>query len=148
LQPSGNGKARIARESYLDAMPAEEQVKVLRQADKVGPLPDDADWLVAYAAQRAAAQSERSADRIEAAVASLEANVVRMPVEQKKNGLRVGSPSREMFAFALALLAFAVIALLVDRAPGNIPSLGLYAVALAIGVLASAIYSWAFAKRR
>jgi hypothetical protein len=57
---------RAARNAFLDTLPVEEQALVLRQAEKLGPLPSDSDWLVAYAA-------ERSATRIEAAIASFEA---------------------------------------------------------------------------
>lgn len=60
---TSNGDPREARDAFLDALPVEEQVRVLRQAEKAGPRSSDPDWLVAYAAERAAA-------RIEAAVAS------------------------------------------------------------------------------
>lgn len=54
---------RAARDAFLDTLSAEEQARVLRQAEKMGPISTDPDWLVAYAA-------ERSAARFEAAVAA------------------------------------------------------------------------------
>ncbi len=43
----GSLDPRSAREAFLDSVTTEEQLRVLRQAEKVGPMPDDSDWLVA-----------------------------------------------------------------------------------------------------
>lgn len=57
---------------------------------------------------------------------------------QKKN--RLGSPSRELLAFALALICFASIAFFVDASSARVNSIALYSAALALGVAGAAAY--------
>jgi len=134
-----NGDPRAARDAYLDTLPLEEQARVLRQAEKMGPLPSDSDWLVAYAAGRAAA-------RVETAVASFESRVdVAMKKGAKETGRAIArdrSTSRELFAFALSLAAFAGVAWFVDSSAARVQTIVLYATAIALGVAAAALYVW------
>jgi hypothetical protein len=139
-RPLDKSDPRAARNAFLDTLPAEEQALVLRQAEKLGPLPSDSDWLVAYAA-------ERSATRIEAAIASFEA---RASDVAKKAGAVKGprvvvkdrAPYRELTAFASSLAAFAGIAWAVTYLPIHVQSLVVYSLAIALGVAASALYAW------
>jgi len=39
----GSVDPRVARESFLDSLTTDEQLRVLRQAEKIGPMPDDSD---------------------------------------------------------------------------------------------------------
>jgi hypothetical protein len=141
LNSGSTGKVN-ARDAYLDTLPEAEQVRVLRQSEKVGPLSTDPDWLVAYAADRAAA-------RIEAAVAALE---VRTASPNKKSGGEAGragrnrGPLRELSAFALALVTFAGVAWGVDASSTRVQSIAVYTVAIAFGVAVSALYIWAAPK--
>ena len=123
-----NGDAKVARESFLDSLEPIEQARVLRTADRLGPGATDADWLVAYAAEKAAARIEKAA---------------RAGVAPKRR-----HASADLAAFGFALLAFAGIA----WASGHwvalrSPSLIMYASAIGLGVLAAAAYV-AFTARR
>lgn len=136
-----SGKADV-RDAYLDTLSEAEQARVLRQSEKVGPLPSDPDWLVAYAADRAAT-------RIEAAVAALEA---RTASTNKKSGREAGravrdrGPLRELIAFSLALMTFAGVTWGVDASSTRVQSIAVYAAAIAFGVAVSALYIWAAPK--
>lgn len=79
---------RAARDAFLDTLPAEEQARILRQAEKMGPISTDPDWLVAYAAERSSARAERSAARFEAAVAAA------MPMVRTAPSAAPSSPPR------------------------------------------------------
>lgn len=141
----GSVDPRVAREAFLDSLTTEEQLRVLRQAEKVGPMPDDSDWLVAYAASRAVA-------RIEVAAAGAEARIERAAGKGSRDSgravLRDRGPAPELFAFALALAAFAGVAAFVARSPQRVSSLVVYAIAIALGVAASAAYVWMTRRSR
>jgi len=129
---------RAARDAFLTTLPFDEQARVMRHAEKVGPLPTDPDWLVAYAA-------ERSATRIEAAVASFTVQVDTVKKgarEGRRRMLGVHAFSRELFAFALSLGAFAGVAWFVDHSAPRVQSIVVYSAAIALGVAASALYVW------
>jgi len=141
----GSLDPRGAREAFLDSLTTDEQLRVLRQAEKVGPMPDDSDWLVAFAASRAVA-------RIEAAAAGAEARIERAAGKGSREPgravLRDRGPASELFAFALALAAFAGVAAFVARSPQRASSLVVYAIAIALGVAASAAYVWMTRRSR
>lgn len=85
---------REAREAYLNGLPADEQALVLRQSEKVGPLPDDADWLVVRASQQAAAQISKAVDRLvsmdpDAVAGSISATVTAAMVAQIQEAEKV-----------------------------------------------------------
>jgi len=123
-----NGDAKVARESFLDSLEPIEQARVLRTADRLGPGASDADWLVAYAAEKAAARIEKAA---------------RAGVAPKRR-----HASADLAAFGFALLAFAGIAWASGHwAALRSPSLIMYASAIGLGVLAAAAYV-AFTARR
>jgi len=130
---------RAARDALLNTLPFDEQARVIRHAEKVGPLPTDPDWLVAYAA-------ERSATRMEAAVASLATQVETIKKKRvREAGRRIIADhalSRELFAFALSLGTFAGVAWFVDHAAPRVQSIVVYSAAIALGVAASALYVW------
>jgi hypothetical protein len=73
---NGEPQAVRAREAYLDGLPAEKQAEVIRRAERGGPSPEDADWIIARAAQEAAdaisTSSTEAAARIMAAAAAVE----------------------------------------------------------------------------
>lgn len=130
-------EAGAARSEYLDGLPPAEQARILRHAETVGPLSTDPDWLIAYAADRAAA-------RIEAAVASLETRAVASTAKRRRTvsaSLRYG-PLRDLAVFALALASFAGVAWGIDRASAHVQSLVLYIAAIVLGVSLSASYVW------
>ena len=121
-----------ARDAFLDALPVDEQAKVLRRAERDGPLATDADWLIAYATSRAAMRIEAAALKVEAAA---DRNA------RATSRVKVRTTGRELIAFALALASFSMIAwattsIHVLRAP----SLVVYAIALALGVAIAAAY--------
>jgi hypothetical protein len=127
-----------AREAYLNTLPPEEQLRILRQAEKIGPLPTDTDWLVAYAASQAAA-------RIEAAVAACEAQSKQWTQQVPRESSRGASHSTRiaLWAFALSLSTFSLVVYFVERFPlAHLQVIVLYCMALAVGVSASAVYAW------
>jgi hypothetical protein len=82
----------LAREAYLDALPAEEQAATVRQAERIGLKTDDPDWLIAYSAQQAAVRIEAATRTLTSgtlapeALAAIEAVVAKcaQPSEQLK----------------------------------------------------------------
>lgn len=56
-----------ARRKYLDRLSPEQQARVMRIAEQIGPTPTDVDWLVCEAAQNAADRVDIAAERIEIA---------------------------------------------------------------------------------
>jgi hypothetical protein len=128
-----------AREAYLNTLAPEEQLRVLRHAEKVGPLPTDTDWLVAYAASQAAA-------RIEAAAAAYGAQTKQRMPQAPRESSRGASHSTcgVLWAFALSLATFSgVTYFVVGFSSAHIQVIVLYCAALAVGVSASAVYAWA-----
>jgi hypothetical protein len=120
-------------------LPPEEQLRVLRQAEKIGPLPTDTDWIVAYAASQAAA-------RIEAAAAAYEAQIKHQTQQAPRESGRgvYHSTCVTLWAFALSLGTFSLVAYFVVRfSSAHIQAIVLYCAALALGVSASAVYAWA-----
>src|SRR4030088_2703775 len=99
-----------AREAYLNTLPPEEQLRVLRQAEKIGPLPTDTDWIVAYAASQPAA-------RIEAAARACETETKPRTQQASRESGRGGyhSTCLTLWAFALSLSTFSLIAYFVER---------------------------------
>jgi hypothetical protein len=130
-------EAGAARSEYLDGLPPAEQARILRHAETVGPLPTDPDWLIAYAADRAAA-------RIEAAVASLEMRAAGGAAKRRRtvSTSLCHGPLRDLAVFALALASFGAVAWGVDRAPGRAQSVILYIGAIVLGVSVSTGYVW------
>ena len=124
--------AASARDAFLDSLELDEQAKVLRRAERDGPLANDADWLLAYATTRAVARIEQAVLKVEEA-AERSARVV--------SRVKTRTASRELSAFAFALAVFAMIAWGTNgiHALRN-PSLVVYAIALALGVCIAASY--------
>ncbi|GAC1312044.1 MAG: hypothetical protein NVSMB19_26370 [Vulcanimicrobiaceae bacterium] len=117
-----------AREAYLDTLDPTEQARVIRTAEKFGPAATDADWLIAYAA-------ERAATRIEAATRAARSTAVR-------------APAGGLAAFGLALAAFAGIAWVSGHwSVFRSPSLVMYAAAIGLGVLGAAAFVALTARR-
>ncbi len=130
-----NAGSRSARDSYLDALPDAEQARILRQAERVGPLPDDSDWLVAYATQQAAT-------RMEAAIAAAEIRLTASPRTPALSRRQSGGPWRELVAFAASMMAIVGVTMYVNLAHNCVQSVWLYCSAIAIGVGGSALYVW------
>lgn len=130
--------AASARDAFLDSLEVDEQVKVLRRAERDGPLANDADWLLAYATSRAAT-------RIEKAVVKAEDAAERSA--RAMSGVKTRTTGREVIAFALALAVFAMIAWSTNAIHAlRTPSLAVYAIAFALGVCIAASY-FMIAKR-
>ena len=102
---SSKAEHRAARDAVLGALPAEERARVIQQAEKAGPTASDADWLVAYAA-------DRSAARIEAAAAAATAAIQASPATGARRvwrwPLRVAVLAGAMLLFAFASFTGAV----------------------------------------
>lgn len=124
--------AASARDAFLDSLDVEEQVKVLRRAERDGPLANDADWLLAYATSRAATRIEQAVIRAEDAAER------RARVMSRAKSRTTG---RELIAFAMALAVFAIIAWSTNAVHAlRTPSLTVYAIAFALGVCIAAGY--------
>jgi hypothetical protein len=140
-----------AREAFLDALDPQEQVRVLRHAERVGPLPDDGDWLVAYGSVQAAARIESAAAKVETAAARVEAAAAACQAQTKhriqqaprESGRGTGNSTRvALWAFAMSLATFAGVTYFVVRlSSAHIQVIVLYCAALAVGVSASAVYA-------
>jgi hypothetical protein len=141
-----------AREAFLDSLDPQEQVRVLRHAERVGPLPDDGDWLVAYGAVQAAARIESAAAKVETAAARVEAAAAACQAQTKNRMQQAPRESSRgashstcgvLWAFALSLSAFSLVAYFVERfSSAHLQVIVLYCAALAVGVSASAFYAW------
>jgi hypothetical protein len=141
-----------ARSAFLDTLDPQEQARVLRHAERVGPLPDDGDWLVAYGSVQAAARIESAAAKVETAIARVEAVTAaceaqtkhRMQQTPRASGRGTDYSTRiALWAFALSLSTFSLIAYFVERfSSAHLQVIVLYCVALALGVSASAVYAW------
>jgi hypothetical protein len=136
--PMGSLDPSAARSAFLDTLDPQEQVRVLRHAERVGPLPDDGDWLVAYAASQAAA-------RIEAAAAACETQMKQRMQQAPRESSRRASHSTcgALWAFAMSLATFAGVAyFVVGLSSAHLQVIVLYCAALVVGVSASAVYAW------
>jgi hypothetical protein len=136
---------RAAREAFLKTLAPDEQALVLLRAEKMGPLPTDPDWIMALAVTKAA-------DRIAMEVAKIETVVARIEVQSKNRVQQVPRESGRgvyhstcltLWAFALSLSAFSLVAYFVERfSSAHLQVIVLYCMALAVGVSASAFYVW------
>jgi hypothetical protein len=141
-----------AREAFLDTLDPQEQVRVLRHAERVGPLPDDGDWLVAYGSVQAAARIESAAAKVETAAARVEAAAATCETQTKNwmkqapRGSGRGAPHSTcgvLWAFALSLSTFSLIVyFVVGFSSAHLQVIVLYCMAFAVGVSASAVYTW------
>jgi hypothetical protein len=87
--------------------------------------------------------------RLERIQQAVETRLEALPAARKKGVLaRLGSPSGELLAFALALICFAAIVLFVDGSSARVASIALYCLALALGVAGAATYGWLYGRRR
>lgn len=127
-----------ARDAFLDSLELDEQARVLRRAERDGPLANDADWLLAYATTRAAARIEQAVLRVEEAAERSARVVLRV---------KTRTASRELSAFAFALAVFAMIAWGTNGIHAlRTPSLAVYAIAFAFGICIAVSY-FTFANR-
>lgn len=135
-----------ARKAYLNTLTPEEQAHVLLQAEKMGPLPTDPDWLVALAVSKAATRIQAEVAKIETVVARIETQS-KNRVQQAPRELSRGashSTCGVLWAFALSLSAFSLVAYFVERfSSAHLQVIVLYCAALVVGVSASAVYAWA-----
>ena len=132
--------AASARDEFLNSLEVDEQAKVLRRAERDGPLVDDADWLLAYATSRAATRIEKAVVKVEEAA---ERSV------QASSRAKTRATGRELIAFASALAVFAIIAWGTTAIHAlRTPSLLLYAIAFALGVGIAASYFSITNRRR
>ena len=132
---SPNGDSRSARESYLDSLEDAEQARVLRQAERIGPLADDSDWLVAYATQQAAA-------RIESAIAAAETRMTAPTRPPRSTRTQSRGPWRDLATFAASMMAIVAVTMYVNLAHNCMQSVWVYCSAIALGVAGSALYLW------
>lgn len=168
-RPTRNGRARAARDEYLDALPVDEQAVVVRHAERVGPGRNDVDWLIARAAQQAASQFASSAEEVagrveraalaqenllgevrtevQSAIAKLEKrlplaeDVVALKTAAERIALRERwGPCRELLLYVAGLLT--AIAIGWAMPPHRPPLFIVYAGAIALGVIGAAAYSW------
>jgi hypothetical protein len=136
--PMGSLDPSAARSAFLDTLDPQEQVRVLRHAERVGPLPDDGDWLIAYASAQAAARIEAAAARVEAKATA----AVQGPRTSGRGATH--STCGVLWAFALSLSTFSLIAYFVERfSSAHLEVIVVYNMAFAVGVAASAFYAWA-----
>ncbi len=70
--PPLSGRARAAREAYLNALSPAEQAAMVRQAERIGVRADDPDWLIARSAQEAASEFKRATEAFDGRLAAFE----------------------------------------------------------------------------
>lgn len=108
-----------AREAVLDRLPPDEQARVLRLAERVGPAPADADWLVAAAALQAAETIADAATRVANAadrandttnaIAELDARISEMLARHEPRAPLLVAPTGAAAIYVAAALLFAVV---------------------------------------
>lgn len=102
-----------AREAYLDRHSEEEQARILRTCEKLGPALTDPDWLIAESAQQAADRIEKAVgnisgtDELKAMFDNLAALIAARPVEAPPVTVQ-----RSATIDALGIIALLVVALL------------------------------------
>jgi len=116
---------------------------VLRRAERVGPSPDDGDWLLAYASAQAASRIEAISAKVEASAARVEAAASQGPRTSGRSSMYPPRRGGARATFALALLLFAAVAFGVMRFPAtHLPEVLCYVVGVAAGVGASGLIAW------
>lgn len=115
----GTPSHSAAREAVLDRLPPDEQARVLRLAERVGPGPTDADWLVASAALDAAERIDHAAARVESAadrandttnaIAELDARISEDLARRQPRTPLLVAPAGAAALYVLAALIIAAI---------------------------------------
>lgn len=101
----------------------------------MGPLPDDSDWLVAYATQQGAA-------RIEAAIAAAEIRLAASARPTTLSRRQSADTWRQLVTFATSMIAVVGVTMYVNLAHNCVQSVWLYCSAIALGIGGSALYVW------